>query len=255
MIDKIDTQKRKCRLSFLGNGNAFSKTRGNNSAYMEMGKELIIIDCGEDVFHKILNKGLFENKSRVHFFITHLHSDHVGSLPSAIAYLYNVVFEEKRDNICVYFPNEALRKLLKLQGIDDRLYSFFINRWDEIKLEGYDEELEYIFEENEHVDELDYNGNKGTFSVELIVKNHFNIYFSSDSAGVKERITRTKIYDEIYHEAASIKTKAHTSYDEIKEAFSSFSKSEKSRIWLMHLDDEFDEKRALEDGFNVTFIK
>lgn len=247
-------EKRESRLKFLGNGNAFSRKRGNTSAYLELGNELIVIDCGEDVFGKLVDAGLFEGKNRVHFFISHLHSDHVGSLASAIAYLYYIKFNCDSGRICVYHPTQAIVELLSLQGMSTKMYTFCINRWDEIKLDGFDKEMEYIFEENEHVDELDYKGNKGTWSIELIVKNSFNIFYSSDSAGVKDRIIRTRIYDEIYHEASCMKTPPHTSYDEIKEAFSEFTRSERARIWLMHLDDDFDEARAIEDGFRVTEV-
>lgn len=247
--------KKESRLKFLGNGNAFSVKRGNTSAYIELDEQLLVIDCGEDVFKKLLEKNLLNNKKRVHFFISHLHSDHVGSLGSAIAYLYYRIYNGKSNNICVYHPNESIVELLDLQGIGRNMYSFTVNRWDTILLGGTYKEFEYIFEENEHVDELDYKGNCGTWSIELAVKNVFNIYYSADSAGVKERIQLTRIYDEIYHEVASEKNKAHTSYDELKEAFSQFTRSEKSRIWLMHMDDEFDEEQAIADGFNVTKIE
>lgn len=242
----------KSKLKFLGTGNAFTKNNGNNAAFLEWEKEVLLFDCGEDVYGKLLKYGLIENKSRYHIFITHLHSDHVGSLGSLIAYLYYVAFKGDKSRICVYFPTQALVDMLRLQGVEDEWYTFFMNRFDEVILDSMDKNMEYIFEENEHTKALDYKGQPGAYSIEISIKKNFSFYYSSDCSIIKDRLISTKIYDEIYHEVSSIKTPVHTSYEELVEAFKAFSPKEKKRIWLMHYDDEFDVERAIKDGFSVA---
>ena len=243
--------EKKSILSFVGNGDGFATKRSNTCAYLEAGKDLIVIDCGFDAFAKLRDVGLFDGKANVHFFITHLHCDHAGSLAVAVSYLYHKVFDGCASRIRVHFPNASIVDFLRAQGVGEDEYYFNINRWDEIEI-GDDHKLEYIFEENDHDDNLSVNGISGTWSVELVSTGRYNIYYGGDSAGVKDRITRTRIYDEIYHEVCSVKTQGHTSYEELKDAFSHFTRSERARIWLMHMDDDFDEQQAVDDGFNVT---
>ena len=71
-------------LNFIGTGGAFSSKYINNSAvYFTDFDKLILFDCGETVFHEILQRGILDGKlSRVDIVITHFHSDHVGSLGS-----------------------------------------------------------------------------------------------------------------------------------------------------------------------------
>ena len=49
-------------LKFIGTGSCFNYKMGNNSAYyihnVNGKKRFILFDCGEDVFHKILNNNL-----------------------------------------------------------------------------------------------------------------------------------------------------------------------------------------------------
>ncbi len=44
-------------LDFLGRGSAFNIKEGNNCAFIRIDKELILLDCGETVFEKIVKNG------------------------------------------------------------------------------------------------------------------------------------------------------------------------------------------------------
>ena len=96
-------------LKFIGTGSCFNYKMGNNSAYyihnVNGKKRFILFDCGEDVFHKILNNNLLNEIDEVFVVITHLHSDHVGSLPSFVFYLHFVL------NIkpVIYFPCDDIK--------------------------------------------------------------------------------------------------------------------------------------------------
>lgn len=73
-------------LKFLGRGAAFNVKEGNTSAYFIENDTLFLIDCGETVFSRIMQKNLLEGIKNVYVFITHLHPDHVGSLGTLIFY-------------------------------------------------------------------------------------------------------------------------------------------------------------------------
>lgn len=110
------------RLTPLGFGSAFnSEEYGNNSWYFEYNDELYIIDCGFTIFNE-LKKLRLDWYNQIHFIITHMHGDHVGSLPTAIQYLYykyhitpNIVthYDLKRDMI----------NYLGITGIEQGMYA------------------------------------------------------------------------------------------------------------------------------------
>lgn len=78
----------KIELKFLGYGDAFTPEFGNTAAYFIEEKTLYLLDCGELVFAKLKKLKLLDEIDRVVIFITHTHSDHIGSLGSLIHYLY-----------------------------------------------------------------------------------------------------------------------------------------------------------------------
>ena len=51
---------------------------------------MLLIDCGETVFSEIKRNGLVEDVNNLYVFITHTHSDHIGSLSSLIHYMHYV---------------------------------------------------------------------------------------------------------------------------------------------------------------------
>lgn len=240
-------------LQFLGSGGAFHVARGNTSAYLELGGELILFDCGEDVFAKLVKHELLEKKSRVHIFITHLHSDHIGSLGTLIAYLYYKKYKQDRSNICLYYPNESICHVLSLQGVSREWYNFFINRWDELYIPGFHKQPEYSFYETTHTSALDYNGERNSYSIEFGVEGQFNYFYSGDTNQLHERLNNVYAFDAIYQEVTSIpNTGVHLYYEDFVEQTKKLSTEEKARFYLMHLDEEFDVERAKVDGYQIA---
>ena len=78
------------QLKFLGRGSAFNIKDGNTAAYIKDNNTLLLIDCGETVFKEIQRRNLLEGVSDINILITHLHSDHVGSLSSLLMYCYYI---------------------------------------------------------------------------------------------------------------------------------------------------------------------
>lgn len=240
-------------LKFIGSGGAFNRASGNNSAYLELGTELFIFDVGEDVLDKILKFHLFDNKSRIHIFITHLHGDHVGGLGTTIAYLYYKIFEMSNDNIRIYFPNESLNELLELQGITDKLYSNCNGYKGNVEVQGFGGTIEYLFEEVNHDHNLDYKGKTNTYCIEMNLGGKTNIFYSGDTNEFKEKLKNIGRYDYIYQEVTSNKNVAvHLDYDRLLQETKEFTKEDRKKIILMHLDQDFDINRACDDGFRVA---
>ena len=103
-------------LKFLGTGNAFSEH--NTSAYFIKDKSLYLFDCGETVFTDIKKHHLLENIDKVNVFLTHLHSDHSGSIGSLLFHLASKDFPI--ENVRVYFPEpDKIYNLLELFDVQD----------------------------------------------------------------------------------------------------------------------------------------
>ncbi|WP_310602193.1 MBL fold metallo-hydrolase [Anaerosporobacter sp.] len=240
-------------LTFLGTGGAFNTERGNTSAYFELGTELFIIDAGEDVFAKLVKKNLFQGKTRVNIFVTHLHSDHAGSLGTLIAYLFIKVFNLDRSKVCVYFPSEAITEFLALQGIKQDMYTFFINRWDELYVDGYEKQPEYVFEPTRHTDELNRNNETNCYGIEFSLKSDFGFFYSGDTCEFNQKLMNTYAFDYIYHEVTSTEgATVHFQYNELLALTKDMPADQKKKITLMHLDSDFDIEKAKADGFSIA---
>lgn len=105
-------------LNFLGYGSAFNPLYGNTSAYFTNKDQLYVIDGGESVFLKLYQKELLKKYAGITIMVTHMHADHVGSLPSIISYCYYVLGKK----VTVIYPEKSLWILLGLMGIDPDIY-------------------------------------------------------------------------------------------------------------------------------------
>lgn len=94
-------------LKFIGNGSCFNTTFGNNSAYYidEEKQSLLLIDCGESIFERIKKQKILEKVKDIYILITHMHTDHVGSLSSLLFFceyrkgiIPTVIYPEKKYN-------------------------------------------------------------------------------------------------------------------------------------------------------------
>lgn len=112
-------------LLFLGRGAAFNPKEGNTSAYFLENNQLFLIDCGESVFERIINKKILNNIETINVIITHTHSDHAGSLGSLISYSYYKL--HKPINIIVpnnYKFKKNLKNLLNIFGCGKNKFTF-----------------------------------------------------------------------------------------------------------------------------------
>lgn len=110
---------------FLGSGAGFYPEAGNTSAYFLTCGHLFLIDCGETVFSELKKRGILDGISDITVVISHLHSDHCGSLSSLIIYCRYAL--NIPVSLCV--PDDAsyrkqLKTLLELMGCSNDLYRF-----------------------------------------------------------------------------------------------------------------------------------
>lgn len=232
-------------LNFLGRGSAFNVNEGNNSAYLKLSVRhnndtLFLIDCGESIFQRIINKKILDDKTSVNILITHLDSDHVGSLSSLVYYCYYI----KHVIPNIYFPKYDLYDLLKNQGHSEGVdYKFhLLNAENDNFIEtGNIKKIKPI--KVEHVKTLNCFGY-------LIYLDSKLIWYSGDCSGVSNVINEYHI-DEFYQDTclADYDGNVHTSLRTLCE---NIPREKRNVVYCMHIDcDELIEK-AEKEYFNVV---
>ena len=100
-------------LHFTGIGSAFNASFGNTNAYFIDGTTLFMFDCGESVYARMLKLLQSKRIRRVIIIITHLHSDHIGSLGTVLSFCSHVVPKP----VEIFYPTRAIERFLKCIGI------------------------------------------------------------------------------------------------------------------------------------------
>ena len=179
-------------LTFLGRGAGFNPEEGSTSAYFIDSGELFLIDSGESVFRILLERKILDSVSVFNLFITHTHSDHVGSLGSLILYasmvkklIVNIIVDENM----AYLP--AIRTLLGIYGLTGNMYSFT----DSSKFDGgYSLFSKVRYVKTRHCNELDTCG--------ILFETCEGLVFYSgdmkDPAPLLEIIASGRLIDKIY---------------------------------------------------------
>lgn len=226
-------------MSFLGKGGAFSRKYHNTSAYLEIKNTFILFDCGEDVFKQILVSNMIkDNISEIDIIITHMHSDHIGSLGSLLFY---VRFKKIKAN--VIFPNkDKIENYLLLQGLTRDSYNLLTPR----------EVEKYFLEEYTQI-----HGDvvSGQFMPIEAYGYHYkdednNFFYSGDANGIPDKILEKFLKKEInhlYQEVTDDNWPTHTSLEYL---IKKIPIKERKRISLMHISDSFDVINT--NGFNVV---
>lgn len=114
-------------LTFTGRGAMLYPNEGNTAAYFEEENTLFLFDCGEDVASKLIRDNKLTKDIEIYLFITHTHSDHIGSLGTLQQYLYwvcnkklNIVYSKSMGYI------KEIKGILKGFGLDAKTYRFVL---------------------------------------------------------------------------------------------------------------------------------
>ncbi|MGN0775658.1 MAG: MBL fold metallo-hydrolase [Candidatus Ventricola sp.] len=113
-------------LQFLGRGSAFNAAQGNTAACLREGERLLLLDCGETVFRELTARGLLKGAREVTVAISHLHSDHCGSLGTLSHYCRYALGAQLRVVVpdCEAYKGD-LRTLLHFFGSEEgKAYRF-----------------------------------------------------------------------------------------------------------------------------------
>jgi Cft2 family RNA processing exonuclease len=229
---------------FLGSGSAFNSEKQNTCVLFPFDDgELLMFDCGETVFAKLNMNDSLSVYDKIHVFITHNHSDHVGSLASLVYWCYYNKVE-----IHVY-GHESVFDLLRLNGVYDRCFQKHVYDKDEIYSPVSSEpslRIKPIL--TEHVPSLVCFG--------LGVKSdHVNFYYSGDAKSIPVPVLtalETDGLDRLYQDCSWLEydDNPHLSYKRLCEKIT--SQTMRSKVWLMHTDAGFNYDKAKADGFNIV---
>ena len=233
-------------LKFIGRGAAFNPKEGNTSAYFIENNKLYLIDCGESIFGSLKEKGILDQVDSFNVFITHTHSDHIGSIGSLVMYAYfvrkipcNIVISKEAK----YLDN--IKGVLFGFGCTYEMFSFV----EEVSLDNKLNSFNKVrFVETDHCDTLD------CYSIVFYTSNGI-VFYSGDT---REKDTLNNILnsnepiDKIYIDTnISSKGTGHLSVDDIHE----FIPEELvSKTYCMHINNDECMKKAIDYGFNIVEI-
>lgn len=260
----IKGEKTMFKLQPLGFGSAFnSQGYGNNSWYFIEDEKVFMIDCGSMVFNTFREKGLDEYKE-INIIITHMHTDHVGSLGTLIEWMYYV--KEVKVNI---LASDVLKRdlwdYLSISGIEESMFNLFVTPYDKDYISA--DNIEVIFQETEHVPQL------RTFSITLIRNKIEMIIYSGDTTWKFESINDSlychyawfmKVFPSLelhglYLDVSINSSPVHANYyknimgtcDRLTEDLKRFN----TEVVIMHLDDtvkNYKEQLTRQDGYPLT---
>lgn len=233
-------------LKFTGRGAMLYPSEGNTAAYFEEDNNLFLFDCGEDVANKLIKMNKLNKDTECFLFITHTHSDHIGSLGTLQQYLYwvcnkklNIVY----GNEMSYF--EDIKLLTKILGLVDDTFNLINENELDNKFKVFNK-IRYV--KSNH-------GNVPLTSCSIIVNtNDGDILYTGDIADNKvivDFINNSKNIDKMYIDASYNKSPVHISVDEIKETIPD---ELKNKVYAMHINDIKVIDKIKEYGFNLVEI-
>ncbi|MCM3387262.1 MBL fold metallo-hydrolase [Ureibacillus chungkukjangi] len=235
-------------LKFIGSGSAFNTKLGNNSAYYKEGNQILLIDCGSNIFQRIKENNLLEGIEQIHVLVTHTHADHVGSLADLILYTYYSHGEFAKNKIIIHSPfDTGISEILKLNGCVVGVHH------SENLIGGSGQVTKILkstlfnFDRNSHVEELN------TYNITLNIKGR-TIWYSSDCNEINKSLVedinfRNNFIAYIDTCKADYNGNVHLSLRKLTQLI---KPEYRNKVWCMHLDEGFVREEAEALGFNVV---
>lgn len=235
-------------LQFIGYGSAFNTKLGNNSAYIKNGNHLFLIDCGSNIFEKIMTMKLLDGIEKITVLITHTHPDHIGSLGDLVFYSYYSMGKIGETSLTILSPKDVnVNVVLKSMGVGLGLYN---TKTLEDKANMIDIGNNIIIKPAKvnHVPELKCYGYELCFNSVLM-------YYSGDCNEIPERILKNLnagLYDVFYQDTciADYDGNVHLSLKNLNELVDE-SIFVRQKVYCMHLDNNFDYRVARAMGFKT----
>lgn len=230
-------------LIFLGRGSAFNTEEGNTSAYIKDGDKLLLIDCGESIFERIKRKSLLETSKEITILITHLHSDHVGSLSSLIFYCHYMLNKK----VSIIYPSPyALKSLLSIMNNKENMYKLIESNENASISLG---DIEVMPVKASHSNEMYCYGY-------FIYYNNKTIYYSGDSNVIEEstlNLFKEGKIDELYQDTCypDYKGSGHLSISKLSNLI---PENLREKVYCMHIDGNELIEKATDLGFNIAIV-
>lgn len=235
-------------LKFIGTGSAFNTDLGNTSAYIKQDKTLLLIDCGVTVFARAKKLGLFDDVENVYIIITHMHSDHVGSLADVIEYL--TIIKGITPNIILPTDDSAskqeenIKVYLEKVGISEDDYEFTYCDMMEDVLSG----LEKI-----EMPQVSHSKKITSYAVELYFTDK-TIYYTGDQNDEKYVMKIAKKLtpkDLVYTDCTNkeYKGRIHISLNELEQIF---AQDQRGQVTCIHLENYATIQEVKSRGFKTA---
>lgn len=228
------------KLNFLGRGAAYNAGEANNSAYMIKGDTMLLMDCGETVFKKLLGMNILENIKDIHILITHMHSDHVGSLGGFVGYCnwkYNIVSN-------IYFNEpESISEYLELLGMREGKV-FNVHDADSKRIDSLGLEFSCIL--TKHAKALN------CYSYILKFDEGNDIFYTGDSKETNIDIVPFLKDENIIYQDTCLDGGEGCPHTSLKELSERIPEEYRNKVYCMHIDCKELVVKAKELGFNVV---
>lgn len=223
-------------LHFLGSGSAFNPEMDNTSAWFIHKGRFFLLDCGETVFGKIWDLAPFKDASQIIVLLTHMHSDHIGSLGTLLSYCALVVHKQ----VAIYYPSSQLEGYLEMVGIASTFYTHYTEvpgTWG-IGITAYPVE---------HAKDMD------CFGYVLGLPSR-TLYYSGDAADIPQVVLEQFFSGTItylFQDTSMEETEHHCPLSRLEQRIPD---AYRSRVYAMHISSRNSVGVIMEKGFQVVCI-
>ncbi len=232
-------------LNFIGRGAAFNPQEGNTSAYFIENDCLFLIDCGETVFSKLMEKNILTSIKQVYVLISHTHCDHCGSLGS-LGFYCQYMLHTKLKIIVPHHHQylQSLQTLMSLYGNTDDTYDFL-----------FEEEVDSLFQTFSTVRYELTQHDDGIPCFSFVFETPDGaVFYSADTRtteNVSHFIANHQQIQRIYMEVTDLKipNDIHLNIDILKQAIPS---SLRLQVFLIHIRSDRCIDMAKEAGFQIV---